>query len=70
LATHVRHATAMTTTLESLKVAQTMLGRGPDGYDLVAAELRMGILAFEVLVGRIDTENLLDEVFSSFCIGK
>jgi len=70
LATHARHAVAMETALTSLRTSSAVIERGPDEYDLVAAELRMGIRALEVLVGRIDTENLLDEIFSSFCLGK
>jgi tRNA modification GTPase len=38
--------------------------------ELIAAELRAAMRALEGLVGRIDVESLLDEVFSSFCIGK
>jgi tRNA modification GTPase len=38
--------------------------------ELIAAELRAAMRALEALVGRIDVESLLDEVFSSFCIGK
>ncbi|MEP1767259.1 MAG: tRNA uridine-5-carboxymethylaminomethyl(34) synthesis GTPase MnmE [Sulfitobacter sp.] len=70
LATHARHAVAMETALVCLRTSISNIVRGPDEYDLVAAELRMGIRALEVLVGRIDTENLLDEIFSSFCLGK
>ena len=38
--------------------------------ELIAAELRAAMRALEALVGRIDVDSLLDEVFSSFCIGK
>ncbi len=38
--------------------------------ELAAAELRAASHALEILVGRIDAENLLGEIFSSFCIGK
>ena len=38
--------------------------------ELVAEYLRSAIRALESLVGRIDVENLLDEIFASFCIGK
>lgn len=70
LATHERHARAMFVSKLSLDEAQNLLDAGPDQYDIVAAELRIGIHALEVLVGRIDTENLLDEIFASFCLGK
>ena len=70
LATHARHAVAMTRAREGITEALNLLDAGPDRYDLVSAELRMAVHAFEVLVGRIDTENLLDEIFASFCLGK
>ena len=36
----------------------------------VARELRIAIRALASLVGRIDVETLLDEIFASFCLGK
>ncbi|MGJ8586459.1 MAG: tRNA uridine-5-carboxymethylaminomethyl(34) synthesis GTPase MnmE, partial [Marinosulfonomonas sp.] len=39
-------------------------------YDIAAEELRSTVQALEVVVGRIGVENLLDEIFLSFCIGK
>ena len=38
--------------------------------ELVASELWVAIKALDQLVGRIDVEDLLDEIFASFCIGK
>jgi tRNA modification GTPase len=39
--------------------------------DEIAAEhLRQASLALERLLGRIDTEQVLDRLFASFCIGK
>lgn len=38
--------------------------------DLVAEDLRSAIRALDSLVGRVDVEQVLDEIFSSFCIGK
>jgi tRNA modification GTPase len=70
LATHERHRLAMTAAQRVLREARNILIAGPDQYDLAAAELRFAIRALEALVGRIDAENLLDEIFSSFCLGK
>lgn len=70
LATHARHRAAMENALQYLLNAQQVLISGPDQYDIVAAELRFAIRELEVLVGRIDVESLLDEIFSSFCLGK
>jgi tRNA modification GTPase len=70
LATHARHARAMELAFAGLEAATVLLEGGPDEYDIAAAELRIGIRALEALVGRIDAENLLDEIFASFCLGK
>jgi len=53
-----------------LAAALEQVARGPEFYDIAAEELRSAIRALEALLGRIDVENLLDEIFSSFCLGK
>ena len=70
IATRARHRDAMLAALASLKEAQDILQRGPEFYDIAAEEMRSAIRALEMLVGRIGVENLLDEIFSSFCLGK
>lgn len=70
IATRERHRMAMSKALHALKAAQAVLESGPDLYDIAAEELRTAIRALESLVGRIDVETLLDEIFSSFCLGK
>ena len=70
IATRERHRMAMQAALDGLSEAQKVLADGPDRYDIVAEELRRSIRSIESLVGRVDVENLLDEIFSSFCLGK
>lgn len=70
IASRERHRQAMVQALSALSVAKERLKFGSDAYDLAAEELRIGIRALDSLVGRVDVENLLDEIFSSFCIGK
>ena len=70
IATRDRHRAAMTRALSALESAQTVLETGPDQYDIAAEEIRTATRALESLVGRIDVENLLDEIFASFCLGK
>lgn len=41
-----------------------------DRIELAAERLRLASLALERLLGRIDAENVLDRLFSTFCIGK
>ena len=57
-------------TMLALDAAGRVLELGPDQYDIAAEELRTAIRALEALVGRIDVETLLDEIFASFCLGK
>lgn len=70
LATRVRHKQAMEKGLESLLAAQNLIPFGEDHADIAAEELRSAIRALDSLVGRIDIENILDEIFASFCLGK
>lgn len=70
IATRERHRVAMSNAIDALIAAQAVLESGPDMYDIAAEELRTAIRALESLVGRIDVETLLDEIFSSFCLGK
>ena len=70
IATRERHRMAMKKALDALGEGMRVLESGPDLYDIAAEELRTAIRALESLVGRIDVENLLDEIFASFCLGK
>ena len=65
-----RQRIAMQVAVSGLESARDRMGRAQSLPELVAADLRASMRALEVMVGRIDVENLLDEIFSSFCIGK
>ena len=54
----------------ALANADRMLDLGPEHTDIAAEELRSAVRALDALVGRVDVENILDEIFASFCIGK
>ncbi|MDX8349186.1 tRNA uridine-5-carboxymethylaminomethyl(34) synthesis GTPase MnmE [Cognatiyoonia sp. IB215446] len=65
-----RHRIALLRGVGDLKTALSGL-ESPHGMtDLTAEELRSGIRAVDSLVGRVDVEHVLDEIFASFCIGK
>lgn len=70
IATRERHRVAMVKGLEALKAANLLLPDGEESADICAEEIRTAIRALDSLVGRIDVENVLDEIFSSFCLGK
>ncbi len=68
--TRERHRLAMIRAVEAMESARHQV-QGPGGAaELVALDLRRAARALDVLVGRVDTEDLLDEIFASFCIGK
>ncbi|MGA1615016.1 MAG: tRNA uridine-5-carboxymethylaminomethyl(34) synthesis GTPase MnmE, partial [Lutimaribacter sp.] len=70
LATRARHRQAMDRAVADLQAAISTVRIGPDMHDLAAENLRNAIRTLETLVGRIDVETVLDEIFSSFCLGK
>ena len=69
-ATHSRHATAIRRARAALESAQTRLEYGNDFPELAAQDMREALLSLDGLLGRIGVEDLLGEIFSSFCIGK
>lgn len=70
LVTRERHRQFITLAIGAMESARIEVERGPERTDIAANELRVAIRSLEGLVGRIDVENLLDEIFASFCIGK
>lgn len=70
VATRERHQIALLKASDYLSIAISILERGPEHYELVAEELRSAINALDSLIGRVGVEMVLDEIFSSFCLGK
>jgi tRNA modification GTPase len=64
-----RHLDALANAGEHLALAMQLLNQEASG-DLVAEELRLGQHALEHITGRIIPDNILGDIFSSFCIGK
>jgi tRNA modification GTPase len=64
-----RHLTALETACEYLHAAQSLLTEKPI-FELIAEELRLAQVALGEITGQFYTEDLLDKIFSSFCIGK
>jgi len=65
--TRARHRRLVEEARAALERAIPALTRGPE---LAAEDVRVAAHAIGRLTGRIDVEDLLDEIFSSFCIGK
>ncbi len=69
-ATRARHRHAIDQAIGALEKAKDEVLAGPSRTELAAEELRTAIRALDSLIGRVDVEDLLDEIFSSFCLGK
>ncbi len=70
LATHARHRLAMIAAMEALALARIEVEAGAERGDLAAEHLRTALRSLDALIGRVDVEAVLGEIFSSFCIGK
>lgn len=67
LLTRERHRVAVTDAVAALeRAALSDHGQG----ELLAEDIRLAVVALERLVGRIDVEDVLDQLFAGFCIGK
>ena len=53
---------------ESLRLARDAASAGQE--ELAAAEIRVALEALGTVVGAVYTEDLLDRIFSRFCVGK
>lgn len=68
-AVSARHQDALRRSLEAMGLALGAMRQGV-ALDLVAADLRVAAQAVGEVVGKTGTEDLLDRIFSTFCIGK
>ncbi len=67
----VRHRMALERTRERIREAISILERyGEQAPELVAVELRGALVELSSLTEPLDNEEILDQVFSKFCIGK
>jgi tRNA modification GTPase len=69
-ATRQRHAFAINTGKDHLASAMAELAYMEERADLAAEEIRRALSALDELLGKVGVETILDEIFSSFCIGK
>ena len=65
-----RHVQAIQLAIVALESARDQVRAGLRLPEIVAADIRRATVALDVLVGRVGVEDLLGEIFSSFCIGK
>ncbi|MDH3263957.1 MAG: tRNA uridine-5-carboxymethylaminomethyl(34) synthesis GTPase MnmE, partial [Paracoccaceae bacterium] len=69
-ATRERHRQAILRAIGAMESACLEVRGGAGRTEIAAEELRTALRALDALVGRVDVEHLLDEIFASFCIGK
>ncbi|MEJ6403308.1 tRNA uridine-5-carboxymethylaminomethyl(34) synthesis GTPase MnmE [Yoonia sp. 2307UL14-13] len=69
VAMRARHRHAMTRAVEEIEMARRLLDDG-EGTEFAAEHLWSAVRAVDSLVGRVDVEDILGEIFASFCIGK
>lgn len=62
-----RHRRAVESALAALRRCRDNLADAPE---LAGEDARLAVRALESLTGRVDVEDVLDRVFSQFCIGK
>ena len=70
LATRFRHKEALDSAISKINKAEAFIKDGQAFYELAAEELRQTTYTLDELFGKVDVENILDEIFSSFCLGK
>jgi tRNA modification GTPase len=64
LLSRARHAQCVGDALEHVVAATAA------SAEIAAEELRLAAHALDVLIGRVDAEDVLNEIFSRFCLGK
>ncbi|MEE9427395.1 MAG: tRNA uridine-5-carboxymethylaminomethyl(34) synthesis GTPase MnmE [Paracoccaceae bacterium] len=69
-ATRERHRLAIEAAIANIDAALVEIAHGGERAEIGAEELRSAIRSLDSLVGLVDVEHILDEIFSSFCVGK
>jgi tRNA modification GTPase len=69
IVSNVRHVRALSLALEALVRADEGLRNGVTG-DFLAQDIRQALFHLGEITGEISTDDLLDNIFSKFCIGK
>ncbi len=69
MVTNLRHKTAIEHSLQSLNRAVKAL-TDDQPVEIIALELRDSLDRIGEIVGTVTTEDILNKIFSDFCIGK
>jgi tRNA modification GTPase len=69
MVTRERHRAALRVALEEVEAFRTTRASGMESA-VAAVHLRAAIRALEDIIGLVTTEDVLDRLFASFCVGK
>ncbi len=69
IVTNLRHVDSLNKTYEALDDVLNGIALGMSG-DLVAADIRRALYSLGQITGEITNDDLLDNIFTKFCIGK
>lgn len=69
IAINARHQAAFQRSVERLTAARTAIETN-EAPEFIALELRESLQALGDVIGQVDVEQILDVIFSTFCIGK
>jgi tRNA modification GTPase len=68
--TRARHRDAVDGSIRALELALAMLEERQASEEIVADVLRQAVVSMDGLIGKVGVEDLLGDIFASFCIGK
>jgi len=68
--TRARHRQALTAALAEIRQFQQAWREEKLPAPVASVHLRTAVYALEELIGAVDVEDVLERVFSSFCVGK
>ena len=69
-ATRQRHRVAMQSATSALQQAGDSIKSDSFAVELVATDIRSALSSLNHMIGAVGVENILDEIFASFCLGK
>jgi tRNA modification GTPase len=67
--TSARHRQKLQAALKNLRRAKSKMKQG-ESPELIAFDLRQAADAIDEITGKVYTEDILERIFSKFCIGK
>ena len=69
IVTNLRHYTALLNSRESLALSLESVNDGKSG-EFITVDLRSALDSLGEIIGAVTTEDILNTIFSKFCIGK